>query len=261
MEKGNKEIKERAIKEMEKYHFLERISEYGKPLFLMVSGAHNFGFPSPDSDLDIRGVYQAPVENFLGLRKTIKEPSFEYMGKDKMLDISVDEIGHYLNIVADSNGNRIEWPNSKLIFYESKEFGGLREIVNDSLSKDLLNHYLHFARDMWAGKTKEEGVKKDLYALRVYMSGISIFEDKKIIPDITELNKKFKEDIVGEMIREKQKGEWVKATGYDKKRLASLIEKLDSRLIDAVKNSDLLEKVDVEKINIYLRNLRLKEFN
>src|SRR5260370_20346811 len=36
-------------------------------LFVTVSGAHLYGFPSPDSDVDLRGVHLLPAEALLGL--------------------------------------------------------------------------------------------------------------------------------------------------------------------------------------------------
>jgi predicted nucleotidyltransferase len=36
-------------------------------LFATISGAHLYGFPSPDSDYDLRGAHILPVENVVGL--------------------------------------------------------------------------------------------------------------------------------------------------------------------------------------------------
>ena len=36
-------------------------------LFATISGAHLYGFPSPDSDYDLRGVHVLPLEKLLGL--------------------------------------------------------------------------------------------------------------------------------------------------------------------------------------------------
>ena len=48
---------------------LQRIAE-SQPyplLFATVSGAHLYGFPSPDSDFDLRGSHVLPVERVVGL--------------------------------------------------------------------------------------------------------------------------------------------------------------------------------------------------
>ena len=36
-------------------------------LFATISGAHLYGFPSPDSDYDLRGAHVLPVEAVVGL--------------------------------------------------------------------------------------------------------------------------------------------------------------------------------------------------
>ena len=36
-------------------------------LFATVSGAHLYGFPSPDSDFDLRGVHVLPLREVVGL--------------------------------------------------------------------------------------------------------------------------------------------------------------------------------------------------
>ena len=46
----------------------EIVREHAYPLlFATVSGAHLYGFPSPDSDFDLRGVHLLPVEQVVGL--------------------------------------------------------------------------------------------------------------------------------------------------------------------------------------------------
>ena len=79
------------------------------------------------------------------------------------------------------------------------------------------------------------------------------------IVDIQQLNKKFKERIVGQMIRAKENGEWSKAQGYDKNELEELVNKLDSRLLKAAENSDLPEKPNIPAINKYLKDLRVED--
>jgi predicted nucleotidyltransferase len=36
-------------------------------LFATISGAHVYGFPSPDSDFDLRGAHKLPLEKVIGL--------------------------------------------------------------------------------------------------------------------------------------------------------------------------------------------------
>lgn len=46
------------------------VAEQPDPLvFATVSGAHLYGFPSRDSDVDLRGVHLLPVQALVGLRE------------------------------------------------------------------------------------------------------------------------------------------------------------------------------------------------
>jgi len=250
---------EEALELCKKENLFERLTKYGKPIFLVISGAHNFGFPSVDSDYDIRGVYYLPSKHLLDVKPYTRKV-FNTMSEDKKLDVSIDELRHYLQLVSDSNGNRIEWPFSDFIIYQSSEFPELKEVVKKyGVSKDSFHHYLNFAREMWKGDTKEDGVKKDLYTLRVYMTGITVLEDNQICSDIIELNKNFKEPIVNKMLKVKAKGENKPSTGYDRGELEDVVKKLDSRLTTAYNNSNLKEHPNYEEINRYHQKFRIKE--
>ena len=51
-----------------------------EPLFVTVSGSHIYGFNSPDSDVDLRGCHQLPLESIVGLKaptETIDRESIE----------------------------------------------------------------------------------------------------------------------------------------------------------------------------------------
>ncbi|HEY9683874.1 MAG TPA: nucleotidyltransferase domain-containing protein [Oculatellaceae cyanobacterium] len=39
-------------------------------LFATISGAHLYGFPSPDSDYDLRGVHVLPLQEIVGMTET-----------------------------------------------------------------------------------------------------------------------------------------------------------------------------------------------
>jgi uncharacterized protein len=49
-------------------------------LFVTVSGAHLYGFPSPDSDYDLRGVHLLPIREVVGLdpgRETVESSGID----------------------------------------------------------------------------------------------------------------------------------------------------------------------------------------
>ena len=46
-----------------------QVSQHPYPLmFATISGAHLYGFPSPDSDFDLRGVHLLPLVDVVGLK-------------------------------------------------------------------------------------------------------------------------------------------------------------------------------------------------
>src|SRR5262245_65518385 len=48
---------------------LKQVEVHPYPLlFATISGAHLYGFPSPDSDYDLRGVHLLPLEDVVGLK-------------------------------------------------------------------------------------------------------------------------------------------------------------------------------------------------
>lgn len=47
----------------------KQVAEHPYPLlFATISGAHLYGFPSPDSDFDLRGAHLLPLEDVVGLK-------------------------------------------------------------------------------------------------------------------------------------------------------------------------------------------------
>ena len=53
---------------MEYEKLLRQIEAHPYPLvFATISGAHLYGFPSPDSDYDLRGIHLLPLEEVVGL--------------------------------------------------------------------------------------------------------------------------------------------------------------------------------------------------
>jgi len=254
------EIKKNAMEKIKAEGVLEQISCRGRLLFLAVGGSHNFGFPSQNSDYDIRGVYLAPTTAFLGRSRGQEEyKPYEYMSPDRSLDVAVDELGKYVDLVCKSNGNRVEWPNSPLIITASADFQHLKDIVNKcGLSKRLFDHYYHFANDMYAGKTGAKGLKRDLYTLRTYMAGITILEEGKVISDIQRLNEKFRYSLINRLVEQKEKDEHAPTDDQMTGEIDRIIKELDGRLLRAYANSTLPENPHIPELDRFLVEIRKK---
>ena len=79
-----------------------------RPLFVTVSGAHLYGFPSSDSDVDLRGCHLSPLREMVGLDlpKLTLERKTELNGTE--VELVSHEIGKYLRLLVRNNGYILE---------------------------------------------------------------------------------------------------------------------------------------------------------
>src|SRR5438477_6471824 len=73
-------------------------------LFATISGAHLYGFPSPDSDFDLRGAHVLPPEKVVGLdvRDETIEASRVIEGLE--MDIVSHDVRKFLGLLLKKNG-------------------------------------------------------------------------------------------------------------------------------------------------------------
>src|ERR1700750_2655814 len=92
------------------------------PLVLTtISGAHLYGFPSPDSDYDLRGIHVLPLEDVAGFKKG--EETLEVSGVFDGLE--VDLVTHdarkFFQLMLKKNGYVLEQLYSPLIVRTTPE--------------------------------------------------------------------------------------------------------------------------------------------
>src|ERR1035437_9870080 len=84
-------------------------------LFVTISGAHLYGFPSPDSDFDLRGVHVLPIAEVVGLdigRETI-EVSGIHEGLE--MDLVTQDARKFFLLMLKKNGYVLEQLYSPLV--------------------------------------------------------------------------------------------------------------------------------------------------
>ncbi len=135
-------------------------------LFAVESGSRAWGFPSPDSDYDVRFVYVHQREWYLSVED--RRDVIELTQGD--LDVSGWELRKALRLLRKSNPSLLEWLGSPLVYRENPDFThGLRELAGRCLSQErCFQHYFHLARGQWQKYLQGETVrlKKYLYVLR-----------------------------------------------------------------------------------------------
>src|SRR5665213_3799785 len=106
---------------------LKPIDQQPHPLlFVTISGAHLYGFPSPDSDYDLRGVHVLPLPEIAGLE--IGRETIELSGLHDGLE--VDLVTHdarkFFLLMLTKNGYVLEQLYSPLVVRTTPEHEELK---------------------------------------------------------------------------------------------------------------------------------------
>ncbi|WP_425452322.1 nucleotidyltransferase domain-containing protein [Paenibacillus sambharensis] len=148
---------------------LRRIEEEERVriLYACESGSRAWGFPSQDSDYDVRFLYIRPVEWYLSIfdkRDVIEKPV------SGMLDINGWDLRKALNLFRKSNPPLLEWLQSPIIYEENYRTAGLIRAISPLTfsPKSCMYHYLHMARGNFRDYLQGERVraKKYFYVIR-----------------------------------------------------------------------------------------------
>ena len=135
-------------------------------LHCVESGSRAWGFPSPNSDYDVRFVYLRKPDDYLKLEKTrdvIQRPL------DETLDISGWDLQKTLRLLQRSNPTVFEWNASPIIYKTTQAWSKMQPLLASCFSKKkCMHHYLGMARSSERSYLRGETVrvKKYLYALR-----------------------------------------------------------------------------------------------
>ncbi len=227
-------------------------------LFVSVSGAHLYGFPSPDSDVDLRGTFAAPLASVLGLdtpRETV-EPEGIVGGVE--VELVGHEIAKYLRLLIKPNGYVLEQILSPLVVQTSPAHAELQALAKDSLSKRLYLHYAGFAKGEWRDYQKPgvgKTVKRLLYLHRVLMTGIVLLTEGVVEANLIALNSRF--NLPLEPLMAMKTREQAEVEGDDSAHTSGIMT-LFERLDTAREQSSLPEDVpNRAAINEFLVRLRL----
>ena len=188
---------------------LREVSSHPYPLlFVTISGAHLYGFPSPDSDFDLRGVHVLPVREVVGLdagRETI-ETSGVREGLE--IDLVTHDVKKFFGLLLRKNGYVLEQLNSPLVVHTTPEHAELKQISAGCVTKHHAHHYLGFAETQWHLFQKESPrrVKPLLYVYRVLLTGIHLMRTGEVEANLLRLNEQFRLPYIADLVARKLAG-------------------------------------------------------
>ena len=136
-------------------------------LFATISGAHLYGFPSPDSDFDLRGVHVLPLRNVVGLEvrdETVQDSSII---EGLEMDIVSHDVRKFFKLLLKKNGYVLEQLFSPLVVHTTPEHAELKDLARSCITKHHSHHYFGFAETQWKLFLKESPPSGEAVALRL----------------------------------------------------------------------------------------------
>ncbi|MFO0819979.1 MAG: nucleotidyltransferase domain-containing protein [Pirellulales bacterium] len=230
-------------------------------VFATISGAHLYGFPSPDSDYDLRGTHLLPLAEVVGLREgreTVERSGFD---EGVEIDLVTHDVRKFFLMVLKKNGYVLEQIFSPLVVATTRAHEELKAIAARCITRHHVHHYLGFAETQWKLFRKEEPprVKPLLYVYRVLLTGIHLMRTGVVEANLRTLNDEARLSYIDDLIARKLTGpEQGTIPAADLTFHESEVERLTSHLRTAGEVTTLPETPGgQEALNDLLVRLRL----
>lgn len=202
-----------------------------KILYACESGSRAWGFPSQDSDYDVRFIYIHSEEWYLSIDE--KRDVIELPIND-LLDISGWDLKKTLKLFRKSNPALLEWLRSDIVYYRNYTFTNRMIDLQEEIYSPIacLHHYHHMAKGNYCDFLQGElvKIKKYFYVLRPILACKWIEKHNSMPPILFQ-------DLVEELISDRE--------------LKHIINSLLSRKISG-DELNLEKRIDV--LNEYIEN-------
>ena len=227
-------------------------------LYACESGSRAWGFPSTDSDYDVRFIYALPKNQYLSIEK--KKDTID-IPVNEVLDINGWDLKKSLRLFSNSNAPLYEWLQSPVVYKHDDNFlEALRTLMTDyySLRKGI-HHYLGITKNACLELQNEEvKIKKYFYCLRSILAAYWIIDQQKLPPMEfaklrTQITDKSWQEIVNELLLTK-----TQATEKTMVKSISLLNTFIKKKIEFCEQYVPLtnkEEIDLTPLNILFRNL------
>ena len=154
-----------------------------KVCYAVESGSRAWGFPSKDSDYDVRFIYVHKKNWYLSIdqkRDVIELPINE------LLDINGWELRKALRLFKKSNPPLMEWLHSGIVYYQAYTLVDKMKAIQEKvfLPQSALYHYLNMAKGNFRDYLHRDQVKikKYFYVLRPILACIWIEKHNTVPP-------------------------------------------------------------------------------
>lgn len=149
-------------------------------VFATVSGAHLYGFPSRDSDVDLRGVHLLPAQLVVGLRTGPQTLDRSWVRDEVELDLVTHDLAKFARLLLRRNGYVLEQLLSPLVVTTSPAHEQMIALAPACLTRPHAHHYLGFARTQYELFRRTDELKPLLYTVRVLLTGIHLMRTGQV---------------------------------------------------------------------------------
>lgn len=229
-------------------------------LYACESGSRAWGFPSADSDFDVRFIYLRKTDWYLSIdegRDVIEQDI------SNQIDLSGWDLKKALKLFRKSNPPLFEWLGSPLVYLEKYSVANqLRGLLPEFYSPvSSMHHYFHMAEGNYRQYLKGDRVwiKKYFYVLRPILACNWIEQNRGPVPmefnilvDKIIQDEKLKKSI-NNLVFEKKEGNelyW----GQKIPKISEFIDDEIERLKDKLHLMKKRKRIDFEKLNDIFRS-------
>lgn len=187
----------------------KQVAQHPYPLlFATISGAHLYGFPSPDSDFDLRGIHLLPLSQIVGLHTSDETVEKSGIHDGLEIDLVTHDVHKFFNLLLRKNGYVLEQLLSPLVVFTTPEHEELKALAPACITRYHAHHYLGFAATQWKLFHKENPprVKPLLYVFRVLLTGIHLMRTGEIEANLVHLNEHARLPYIPNLIQRKLQG-------------------------------------------------------
>lgn len=240
--------------------FLAEMSAARRHVVVAVSGAHAYGFPSPDSDVDLKAVHAVPARAVLGLRRADASAEKMLIVEGVELDYSSNELREVLSGVLKGNGNYIERFLSGYVMEADPALAELQPLVAGALCSKVHAHYRGFASQL-ARRLDQPGatVKHLLYVLRCALTGTHLLLTGQCETDLSLLATPYGFPEAHDLIAAKRAGERTPLGDDALERARALAARAMATLEEARTRCVLPDEADGSALEAWLVAFRVGE--
>ncbi len=229
-------------------------------LFACESGSRAWGFPSPDSDYDVRFIYVRPLREYLRL-SPLRDNVNGFLD-DNVFDYSGWDMGKTLKLFMAGNTSLYEWLRSPIIY---RETGPCAQMLREAIPRWFspiggVHHYFKLASNSVEPLLNQSSysVKKFLYVLRPllcchWIDLTRTMPPTEIFPmlDMDGIPCAVKDEIKTLIVTKKELNEREQVTVSAKLHRFTLdfYKQMEQVVENSVKEYDAFQKADVESMD------------